>query len=305
MTTPILLIAFNRPDTLMKVFECVRQAQPPVIYIAVDGPRTKNEKDRVKTNEVKRIVELIDWPCKLNTRFLEENYGCGKAPSSAISWAFETTDKLIVLEDDCVPSMSFFRFCDEMLERYEADKRVGMISGRSMQQNCKYFGKDDYIFSNVAHTWGWATWKRVWDEYDLYMKDYPEFVEKGGCKNIYYSKTRARMKDKHYTAVYNRIEEEVKHSWDSQWSYARSKNGYLGIVPRVNLIENIGGGNGTHVDVDDSNLDIKADELSFPLKHPTFIIPNRDYEILDFKNALKKKITLKKVWKYIKGKFIR
>lgn len=304
MKSPILLIAFNRYDTLIQVFEKVRKAEPSRLYIAVDGPREKNTKDKIAVEQVQSIIDLIDWPCDLRTRFLSNNLGCGKAPSSAISWAFETTDRLIVLEDDCVPSLSFFAFCDEMLEKYKDDTRIGIVSGRSMQENCKYFGHYDYIFSYAAHTWGWATWKRCWSQYDLYMKDFPKFIEQGGCSSLYTSRCKAFYANRKLHKAFCNIDNEVMHSWDLQWAYTRIKNGYLGIVPRINLIENVGGGNGTHIDKEEPSLMIKAGEISFPLAHPILVIPNYKYEFLDFILSIKRKMTFNKIISFFKRKIM-
>lgn len=302
MNTPVLLIAFNRADTLMQVFAQVRKAQPPALYISVDGPREGNENDIQGISEVYKIKELVDWPCEVHTRFLNENLGCGYGPATAITWAFESCERLIVLEDDCVPSLSFFDFCDEMLEKYENDTRIGIVSGRSMLENSEFFNEQDYIFTHAAPTWGWATWKRCWLQYDIKMSDYPDFKKNGGCKNIIRPYIKALSRNRWYDKVYISIEEEVKHSWDSQWAYTRTKNGYLGIVPRVNLIENIGV-NGTHLKEDDPNLKFKAGELLFPLKHPRFVCLNYKYERIDFFYEVKRKLTLKKIIAYMKRKF--
>lgn len=299
MKTPVLLIAFNRVDTLKRVFAQVRKVKPSVLYISVDGPRSEKESDVHSTSEVHKIAELVDWPCELHTRFLKENIGCGYAPATAISWAFESCERLIVLEDDCVPSISFFRFCDEMLEKYANDTRIGIVSGRSMQENSKFFEKQDYIFTHAAHTWGWATWKRCWNQFDMKMSDYPEFRKMGGCRNVSHPYLKAVWRNAKFNKVFSTIENEVKHSWDSQWAYTRIKNNFLGIVPRVNMVENVGA-NGTHLEEGDPNLMFKAHEIEFPLKHPKFVILNHRYETKDFILEIKRKLTLKKTISFFK-----
>lgn len=178
---PVLLIGFNRADTMQQVFDAVKKAQPEKLYYAVDGPRKyKNETDDVQA--VRDITKQVDWPCELHTLFREDNVGCGRGPAEAITWAFNDEDRMIVLEDDCLPSESFFTFCDEMLERYKDDERVNIISGRSHWHGSHFFDKSDYIFTHYAHTWGWATWKRVWNEYDIRMRDFPDWLSVGGVK---------------------------------------------------------------------------------------------------------------------------
>lgn len=293
--SPVLLIAFNRPDTTQRVFEQIRKAQPLKFYFAVDAARPAKGEEEKKINEqVKEIARLVDWPCELHTNFRTENRGCGYGPVEAISWAFENEDRLIVLEDDCVPNQSFFRFCDEMLERYEDDTRVNIISGRSHHQGSKFFYNQDYIFTHYAHTWGWATWKRAWKHFDMRMSDYPAFIKNGGVYNVFFDKKEADFWERQFEHVYKNIEQEVSHSWDMQWVYARLKEGGLGIVPAYNLISNIGAGNGTHTSRTYS--DISTGDLIRPLRHPKYVVLRKEYEDLHFssricsKNSLIKRI---------------
>ena len=166
---PVLLIGFNRSDTMQQVFNAVRRAQPDKLYYAVDGARPNKDGEKEKVQQVRDIISQVDWPCEVHTLFREENVGCGFGPADAITWAFENEDRLIVLEDDCVPSQSFFRFCHEMLELYKEDKRVNLVSGRSHHGGSRFFAKYDYIFTRYAHTWGWATWKRAWNQALLFL----------------------------------------------------------------------------------------------------------------------------------------
>ena len=279
--TPVLLIGFNRPDTLIDVFNQVKCVEPLKLYIAIDGPRfAKGEKEKELVMRSRSIINQIDWQCELHTLFREQNRGCGYGPSEAISWAFENEDRLIVLEDDCVPTQSFFRFCDEMLERYKDDTRVNIISGRSHHQGSKFFDNQDYIFTHYAHTWGWATWKRAWKQFDMKMSDYPSFVKNGGTNNVFYDKKEAEFWEKQFENVYNNIEKEVSHSWDMQWVYARLKEGGLGIVPACNMISNIGAGNGTHTS--SGFKDIPTEEMQNPIRHPHFVSLIKEYEDLHF-----------------------
>lgn len=297
---PVLLIGFNRPDTMQLVFNAVRTAKPDKLYYAVDGARPgKDEEDRVQ--QVRDIVKQVDWPCEVHRLFREKNVGCGFGPAGAISWAFENEDYLIVLEDDCLPSQSFFRFCNEMLQRYKDDERVNIVSGRSHQHGSKFFNKYDYVFTHYAHTWGWATWKRVWNQFDIYMKDFPEWIENGGSMNVL-EKEMAVGTDKSLSLIYNDIEKEVTHSWDSQWYYTRLKTGGLGIVPCRNLIHNIGAG-GTHTLSYDK---LPLEEMPLTIRHPSFVVINGDYEQYHYENHIHKRnvnpirSVLSKFLKYLK-----
>lgn len=281
--SPVLLIGFNRSDTMQKVFNEVRKAQPKKLYYAVDGPRVgKCEGDMVEA--VRNITKQVDWPCELHTLFRTENVGCGSGPAEAITWAFENEDRLIILEDDCVPSQSFFSFCDEMLERYKDDERVNIVSGRSHWHGSHFFDQYDYIFTRYAHTWGWATWKRCWREFDIRMGDFPQWLEYGGGKNVLITEEIGRRSDMGLKKKYDTIDTEITHSWDSQWVYTRLKLGGLGIVPCHNLIHNIGE-NGTHT----TTVDImESEEMPSKLRHPLFIVPNREYELYHYKHHILK-----------------
>lgn len=289
MKTPVLLIAFNRADTLKQVFAQVRKAQPPVLYISVDGPRPGNENDAQGTSEVHKIADFVDWPCELHTRFLKENLGCGYGPATAISWAFETCEKLIVLEDDCVPEDTFFTFCDEMLERYEEDKRVGMITGWSPMQGSKYFGEYSYLFSVSGNSLGWATWRDRWSQFDMEMTDFNEFHKNSRSQDVAPNKILSFHYNEHFYKRFKNIEQEKKHSWDTQWFYARFKNSFLTIVPVYNQIKYIGFDTGTHVPASVKHLLIPTHQLPTPIAHPTFVLQNKKYtNALYWKNQLRR-----------------
>ena len=285
---PVLLIGFNRPDTMQQVFNAVRRAEPTKLYYAVDGARPgKNEDERVQ--QVRNIVEQVDWPCEVHTLFREENVGCGRGPAEAITWAFEKEDRMIVLEDDCVPDPTFFRFCNELLERYKDDKRVYRISGLSPHPEIKFFGKYDYLFSRYAHTWGWATWKSRWDEFDINMSDVPLFISDGSVENAYDTKGQIRRAKKNLWKKYDNIEQEKTHSWDSQWGYTCAKNGSINIVPRVNLITNVGDGNGTHTQkiwLTSTLMMMPTKPMPEEIRHPAFLLRNKAYDKYHYKHHI-------------------
>lgn len=288
---PVLLIGFNRPDNMAQVFSQIREAKPEVLYIAVDGSRPSVSGEDHKCRECQELAKKVDWPCELHTLFREKNAGCALGVSGAISWAFENEDRLIILEDDCVPVQSFFHFCDEMLERYKDDTRVWQVCGRSYHPNSVFFKQSDYIFSNYAHIWGWATWKRCWSKFDLMMSDFPEFISQGGAINVLHSNKLAAGANNGNLRRYNNIEKLSSSTWDYQWSYTKLKNGGLGIVPCVNLIKNIGASgahaNGSYVDT------LPVRELPETLRHPSFIIANAKHDEYHYKHHIHKSLFLR------------
>ena len=164
LKTAVLFLLFNRPDTTTHVFEKIRQIKPQRLYVASDGPRESYDGEIEKVIKAREIASKVDWPCELKTLFRDKNLGCKKGVSSAITWFFEHEEQGIILEDDCIPNLDFFNFCENLLIRYSRDKRIFTITGSNFQ-NGKWRGDASYYFSKKFHCWGWATWKRAWKLY--------------------------------------------------------------------------------------------------------------------------------------------
>ena len=167
--TPVLFIIFNRVETTKRVFEAIRNVRPLKLYVAADGPRPGNDADKVNCDEVRKIIDDVDWPCEIKTLFQDQNLNCGRAPSTAITWFFEHEEEGIILEDDCLPSTSFFRFCHELLAYYRHDNRVMHIGGNNFLEGWQKDPDYSYYFSRSGHIWGWATWRRAWQTFDFDM----------------------------------------------------------------------------------------------------------------------------------------
>lgn len=265
LNTPILFLVFNRPDTTQQVFAKIREIQPKQLFVAADGARAGKEGEEEKVAQVRKLIlEGIDWNCEVKTLFREENLGCGKAVSSAITWFFEQVEEGIILEDDCLPNNSFFRFCEELLDYYRDDGRIMHISGNNFQFG-KKVGNASYYFSKYNHIWGWATWKRAWEIYDYELKDFQDRKNE-----ISYPKKT----EKYWKEVFLGVSDKKIDTWDYQWTYCMWKKNGLSILPNKNLISNIGFGfNATHTK--DSNSifgNIPTQNISFPLIHPKNIL---------------------------------
>lgn len=176
MKTPVLFIIFNRPDATRQAFEAIREAKPPRLYIAADGPRKGKEGESEKCQEARTIALKADWPCVVKTLFQEDNLGCKYGVSCAIDWFFKNEEAGIILEDDCVASQDFFRFCEEMLEKYKSHDKVMQIAGSNFQFGKKR-GNGSYYFSQALSVWGWATWRSAWMKYDKEIKDFEAFIQ--------------------------------------------------------------------------------------------------------------------------------
>ena len=301
--SPILLITFNRPGNTRKVFDSIRKARVKKLYVANDGPRKNNKEDRQTREEIKKIVSDIDWDCQLFTKFQDKNLGCGWGPASAISWAFENEDRLIILEDDCVPSMPFYGYCHYLLEKYKNDTRIWMISGRSHQVGSKHFDDKDYIFTHYGHSWGWATWKRCWIEFDMDMVDWPNFEKAGGAVNVLATEEQGRFYNQKYTKLYA-DKKLYTHAWDFQANFSRLKNNGLCIVPAENLIQNIGH-LGTHSNKKNQFHEISASSDYQVIKEPKFVMISKEYEKLHFDTHIKKLFGSKPMYKRIINKIIK
>ena len=268
LTTPVLFMIFKRPDTTEKVFEEIRKAAPTKLYIAADGPREHVPGETERCQETRKIVEKVDWPCEVKTLFQEKNLGCRLGASGAVSWFFSQEPEGIVLEDDCIPDPTFFRFCQEMLEKYRDDKRVMHITGDNFRFG-KKTGPYSYYFSRYPSIWGWASWSRAWNLYDLKMTLWPEIRD-----NQILSRILDYPKEANFWSKYCQLAYEGKiDTWDYQWVLACWLNHALTVTPKVNLVSNIGFANYASHTLDESdkhaNMAIKA--MDFPLKHPPFV----------------------------------
>jgi len=274
LKTPVLFLIYKRLDTTKQVFQVIRQAKPPRLYIAADGPRENIEGEAEKVKVVRDyVIKNIDWDCEVKTLFRDKNLGCGRAVSEAITWFFEHEEMGIILEDDCLPSLSFFWFCEELLERYKDDMRIFLISGFNKQNKWKKY-QASYFFSHFGGIWGWASWRRAWKHFDIDMKDIDDFIKLNHFENLL-GKRLGKIRQK---IIYNSINK--LDIWDYQWAYARHKNNGLAIVPTVSLIENIGFGEDATHTFGDNPYNVKRHEIEFPLKHNPFIVPDREYDEL-------------------------
>lgn len=240
LKTPILFLIFNRPDTTQRVFEQIAKQQPLKLYIAADGPRESRTGELDLCEATRKIVETITWPCEVKRLFREENLGCKKAVSSAISWFFENEEEGIILEDDCLPHPDFFGFCEAMLNRYRNTEKVMHISGNNFQEGVKH-GDSSYYFSSYAHIWGWATWKRAWNKYSIGLTQEESTA-------IIEVKFKHYLERKYWKMVAAKLHSGEFNTWDYQWTFTLWKHDGLAIIPNVNLVSNIGfGAASTHL----------------------------------------------------------
>lgn len=274
MKTPILLLIFNRPDQTRRVFAEIRKARPEKLFVAGDGPRAERPEDVEKCKRARDIVKEIDWKCDIKTLFQEKNLGCKFGATTGITWFFDNVEEGIILEDDCLPDQSFFPFCEQMLARYRNEEKIAMICGYNIGGSSDI--KFSYTFSRYGHLWGWASWRRVWEKYDVTMK---LWADKKNWKKIKYSMGDRRQWN-YRQLLYNETFLGKKDTWDYQWESFRLLRKELSVIPSKNLIENLGfGADATHTTQMTSPLIISRREMDFPLIHNERIQPDDSYDI--------------------------
>lgn len=270
---PVVLIVFKRIETTKQVFEEVRKMQPKDFYIISDAARAQRSEEVQKVIEVRKYIENhIDWECRLHKIYAEENMGCERRVTTGLTQVFQEVDRAVILEDDCVPHPDFFRYCKEMLDKYEMDERVMLISGSKLAQN--YPVKEDYLFTFLAGIWGWATWRRAWEYYDYSMKIWPEFRK----QRVLYQLLpvgAAQIIEGELERVY----EGRINSWAYRWLLARLNQRALGIVPKHNLINNVGFSDEDATHTKGKNVvTFQVQEMAFPLKENSCVLPDCEYE---------------------------
>jgi hypothetical protein len=268
MNIPVVFIIFNRPETTLRVFEAIRQAKPTRLLVVADGPRHHKPGEKDLCNDARAIIDKVDWDCKVYKDFAESNMGCKNRVASGISWAFSLVEQAIILEDDCLPSPSFFRFCKEMLERYKEDERIMLVSGDN-----RLFGAretdNSYYFSRYPNIWGWATWRRAWSKFDIQMSAWPRIRNENGFDQ--YFKTAAESY--YWKSMFDYVYAGKLDTWDYQWVYSIFKESGLSIAPGINLVENIGfTEEATHTKAISVYAKLKAGDLIFPLSHPENVL---------------------------------
>ena len=267
LRTPVALVIFNRPDHTMRVLNAIAAVRPRTLYVIADGPRCDRPEDERLVAETRAVIDRVDWPCELRTCYSEENLNCHIRIASGLDWLFADEPEAIILEDDCVPEPTFFRFCEELLQRYRDDERVQMISGSTAT------AVDDaacsYRFSRTYSIWGWATWARAWTHYDATMRAWPRVRDTRWLENHLGDERQAMLARTWFEAAHS----GPIRQWDFQWLFSGWLRDAVAVSPSVNLVSNIGFGAGaTHMhDADHSFANIPAKAMEFPLRHPAHI----------------------------------
>jgi len=278
----VLMLFFNRPDHFEKVFNEVRKARPSRLFLYQDGPRGPRDVPGIEACRQICSDENIDWECDVRRNYRTQNQGCDPSEYLSQKWAFSMVDKCMVLEDDDVPSQSFFPFCKEMLDRYEHDERVAMVCGFNEDEistDCD----DSYFFTSAFAIWGWASWRRVVDRWE---GDYA-FLDDAQAMRRLSSLVRQRGLRGDFITMCREHRASGKEYYESIFWASMMLNSGLAIMPTHNQINNLGlSEDSTHFSGSMKTtprayrriFTMRRHEMTFPLQHPKYIIENVDYK---------------------------
>jgi len=279
MNSNVLFIIFNKINETKEVFNQIKKQKPTRFFIAADGPRPTKEGEREKCKYIRQwVLDNIDWECEVKTLFREQNVGCGRGPSEAISWFFEHVSEGIILEDDCLPNETFFKFCAELLEKYRDNPTISIISGNNFQEVQPMAIEESYYYSIFPSSNGWATWKRSWEGFELTISNWNSVDKKALRKYLFKEKKYAQwwidFFDQMAVAVY-------EDAWDIQFHYYCMIRHQLAIIPKANLVKNIGyGPDATHSkDPTSYFANVPTYVIQFPLRHPAAFTRNYQADV--------------------------
>jgi hypothetical protein len=272
MKTPVLFIIYKRPEYTNLVFKEIRKVRPNKLFIAADGPK---EGEESKCQEVRKVVEKVDWDCTVRTLFQDKNLGGKYGGYRAIDWFFSNVDEGIILEDDDLPDPTFFEYCETLLRFYREDSRIATISGDNFLFK-EVSIPNSYYYSKYFHGWGWASWKRVWDLFDIDIKDWPEIRGTNWCGDFIDLPTEIDF----WKGTLDRMYAGYPNAWDYQFSYCMWKRHMLNIIPADNLITNIGLEDSTHSMLCvNPMVNQKRFPMEFPLLHPSIVERHKQADI--------------------------
>ena len=272
MNTPVLLIAWRRPHTLRQVIDAIRPLAPSRLFVACDGPNPHRPGEAEKVAATRSVIDNeINWPCQIERLYSDVNNGCRLGVSLAITWFFEQVEEGIILEDDCVPHPDFFPYCTSLLERYRYDTRVWCISGNNFQ-NGQWRGEGSYYFSHYNHCWGWASWRRCWQQFDAELRQWPAIRDSAMLHSIF----EDQLERNYWSGIWQRLVDESKpDSWAYRWTFTCLVNGGLTALPNRNLVGNVGfGPDATHTTKESYPTTVTKEGLS-EIIHPSFILRDK------------------------------
>jgi hypothetical protein len=275
---PVAYIIYNRTSMTRQSFSVISQIKPNTLFIIADGPRSNA--DLEKCLGARSIVKHIDWECEVYRNYSDVNLGCKARISSGLDWVFDKCKEAIILEDDCIPIKSFFYFCRELLLHYRNTSNIGIISGANYQLG-KIRGNGSYYFSKYSHIWGWASWQRTWEKYDVHMNEWQNIRDSDFLYNILGNHKAVS----YWKNLFDKTFSGSIDTWDYQLLFTCWLNNLLTIIPNNNLVSNIGFlSDATHTQKNSQFANLPTSNISFPLIHPQGLKSDTKADIFTFNN---------------------
>jgi len=298
-TTPIAFFIFNRPDLTKIIFRTISNARPSRLLVIADGPRKNIPEDLENCEASREVITHVDWKCEVLTNYSEVNLGLKERISSGLNWVFDNCDEAIILEDDCLPNQSFFKYCEQLLEFYRNEDQIMMVSGDNFQFGTKR-GNYSYYFSRYFHIWGWATWKRAWQYYDVSMNKWPTLRDTSWLYELFKNKIIVN----YWKIIFDDVYNGKINSWAYQWFFSGLVLKGLAVMPNVNLVSNLGfDTRATHTKNSKQLLaNIKTEKMIFPLQHPKELTQNYEADIYSHYKLNENRI-MRRIYKRLIGKF--
>lgn len=303
LETPVAFLIFNRPELTRRVFAAIRAARPRTLLIVADGPRSDRPDDVENCAATRAVVGQVDWECDVRTDFSDSNLGCGLRVSSGVDWVFSQVEEAILLEDDCLPATDFFAFCETMLIRYRDDQRVMHICGSNFLAG-QVRGPYSYLFSKYPQVWGWATWRRAWQHYDLSMGAWSVLKKGGWLPDL----CDSPAEEYYWGGVFDKIAVSCPPpTWDYSWTFCCWIRRGMAVTPVVNLVSNLGTGfDATHTAGLTEVTHLPLHELPRPILHPPFLVRDRNHDMYLFDHFypgrfLRKASMLRRIARALRG----
>jgi hypothetical protein len=296
LKAPVSVFFYRRPDHLRQVMAKIREVRPQILFGISDGPKVGNPEVFRGVEESRKFFrEAIDWPCRWELLERDSNQGSYLSVSRGLDWVFERVNETIILEDDTVPDPSFFRFTAELLEKYRNDPTVGAICGNNYDEPKDWTGEASYRFTRYHHSWGWGTWKRAWqcfDRQEKLLSEIPRIRKENWMK-------LSRREWAYWERCFQRTYGRKLDAWDYRWTLSLWKNHMYCIIPRANLVRNIGfDAKATHtVERDFADLEMHSVcPIKFPLRDPADLQANIFFDDLVFRNHYEKLEGRRNLW---------
>ncbi len=281
VNTPVVLLIFNRPTQTQRIFRAIAEAMPKQLFVIADGPRSPEEAQLCA--ETRAATERVNWECEVIRDYSETNRGCRERSASGFDWVFSQVDEAIILEDDCLPDPTFFRFCEELLQKYRTDTRVMCITGSNYLEGWLN-DRQSYHFSYFGSPWGWASWKRAWQYFDNSMTAWGDPEVKARIRDVLADDECYAIQASRFDRVYN--DPADRQSWDIAWTCARLSQSGLTVVTSVNLITNIGCFGESTISPEWPTANLRRAAMSFPIRNPTSVAVDRAYDLRHIRRAV-------------------